>query len=204
MGPVRPPLARLSSLVLLTLALVALLPDCASACSCATLPGTPQERAERTLAASTAVFSGEVVAFDKPPPFTTMIEGTMMTVMGGGGPKATVTLRVSEVWKGPQGQTIEITTEADSGMGCGYPFEEGREYLVYAAGKEPSVGLCSETKPLSGANADLEALGDGSVPEPGSTLSDTSGGVSARTGIGLAGLAIAASFVLAARFLRTS
>lgn len=199
MGPVRPPLARLTSLALLTLALVALLPDCAAACSCGTVPGTPQE----TLSGSTAVFSGEVVAFDKPPPFTTTIEGTMMTVIGGGGPKATATLRVSEVWKGPQRQTIEITTEADSGVGCGYPFEEGREYLVYAAGKEPSVSLCSETKPLSEANADLEALGDGNVPEPGGTLSDTSGSVSVRTMVGLAGLAIAASFVLAARLLRS-
>ncbi len=203
MGPARPPLARLTSLALLTLVLVALLPDCASACSCATLPGTPQERAGRALEDSTAVFSGEVVAFEKPPPFTTTIEGTMMTVIGGGGPKATVTLKVSEVWKGPRQQTIEITTEADSGVGCGYPFEEGREYLVYAAGKEPSVSLCSETKLLSGANADLEALGGGSAPGHGGTLSDTSGSVSVRTMVGLAGLAVAVSFVLAARLLRS-
>lgn len=199
MGPARSPLARLTSLALLSLALVALLPDCASACSCATLPSTPQE----TLSSSEAVFSGEVVAFDKPPPFTTTIEGTTMTVIGGGGPKATVTLRVSEVWKGPRQQTIEITTEADSGVGCGYPFEEGREYLVYAAGKDLSVHLCSETKPLPGAAADLEALGNGEAPSSEGTLSDTSGGVSVRTMVGLAGLAMASSFVLAARLLRS-
>ena len=107
--------ARLTALALLTLALLALLPDCATACSCGTVPGTPQE----TLSGSKAVFSGEVVDFEKPPPAAKMIEGTMWTVVGGGGPEATVTLRVSEVWKGPRQQTMTVTTEADSGMGCG-------------------------------------------------------------------------------------
>jgi hypothetical protein len=192
------PFVHLASLTLLTLSLVALLPDCASACSCAALPGTPQE----ILSRSKAVFSGEVVEFDKPPPATTMIEGTMMSMMGGGGPEATATLRVSEVWKGPRQQTMTVTTEADSGMGCGYPFEEGREYLVYATGNDPSVGLCSETKPLSEADADLEALGEGQKPEDVGVLSDTSGGLSAPAGVGLAGLALAGSFLLAARLLR--
>ena len=193
---------HLTSLVLLTLSLVALLPDCASACSCAALPGTPQERAEKALSGSKAVFSGEVVEFDKPPPATTMIEGTMWTIMGGGGPKATATLRVSEVWKGPRQQTMTVTTEADSGMGCCYPFEEGREYLVYATGEEPSVGLCSETKPLAGADADLEALGDGEAANGGDTLSDTSGALSMPAVIGLAGLTVTVSFLLAMRLLR--
>ena len=202
MGSSRPLLARLASLALLTFALVALLPDCASACSCAALPGTPQERAREALSGSKAVFTGEVVRFEKPPPATTMVEGTMWTIMGGGGPKATATLRVSEVWKGPRRQTMTVTTEADSGVGCGYPFEDGREYLVYATGKTPSVSLCSETKPLSEADADLEALGDGSVPDGENILSDTSGGVSVGTMVGLAVLTIAGSLLLAMRLLR--
>jgi hypothetical protein len=187
---------------MLTLSLVALLPGCASACSCAALPGTPQERAEKALSGSKAVFSGELVDFEKPPPATTMIEGTMWTIMGGGGPKATATLRVSEVWKGPRQQTMTVTTEADSGVGCGYPFEEGLEYLVYDTGEDPSVGLCSETKPLSEAGADLEALGEGQKPEDVGVLSDTSGGLSAPAAVGLAGLALAGSFLLAARLVR--
>jgi hypothetical protein len=196
------PFVHLASLALLTLSLVALLPDCASACSCAALPGTPQERASEALSGSTTVFSGEVVELEKPPPDTTMVEGTMLTVMGGGGRKATVTLRASEVWKGPRQQTVTITTEADSSMGCGYPFEEGREYLVYATGEDPSVSLCSETKPLSEADADLGALGDGEAPEDAGALSDTSGGVSVGAMVGLAGLAITGSFLLAVRLLR--
>jgi hypothetical protein len=203
MGSARPLLARLASLALLTLTLVALLPDCASACSCAALPGTPQERAEKALSGSTAVFSGEVVEFEKPPPATTMIEGTIMGIMGGGGPKATATLRVSEVWKGPRQQTVTVSTEADSGMGCGYPFEDGREYLVYTTGKDPSVSLCSETKPLSEASADLEALGNGEAPEDGGALSDTSGGIPVRAMAGLAGLAMVVSLLLAVRLLNT-
>ena len=191
--------ARLTALVLLTLALSALLPDCATACSCGTVPGTPQE----TLSGSKAVFSGEVVDFEKPPPATKMIEGTMWTVMGGGGPEATVTLRVSEVWKGPRHQTMTVTTEADSGMGCGYPFEEGRDYLVYATGEEPSICLCSETKPLSEAGTDLETLGDGEKPEYGGTLSDTSGGVSVGAMVGSAALAMSGSLLLAMRLLRS-
>ncbi len=196
------PLACLASVALLTSALVGLLPDCAFACSCAALPGTPQERAREALSGSTAVFSGEVVELEKPPPDTAMVEGTMLTVMGQAGNKATVTLQASEVWKGTQQQTVTITTEADSGIGCGYPFEEGREYLVYATGREPSVSLCSETKPLSEADADLEALGEGQKSEDVGALSDTSGALSTPAVIGLAGLTVTVSFLLAMRLLR--
>lgn len=194
------PVRLLVCLASVALALTVLLPDCASACSCAALPGTPQERAREALSGATAVYSGEVVGFEKPPPNTTMVEGTMMTVMGGG--TATVTLRVSNVWKGPRQQTVTIRTGADSGGGCGYPFEEGREYLVYA-GEGMTADLCSETKPLSEASADLEALGDGASPEDGDTLSDTSGGVSVRAMAGLAGLVMAGSLLLAMRLLNT-
>lgn len=193
------PLACLASVVL---ALTVLLPDCASACSCAALPGTPQERATRALSGSTAVFSGEVVAVEEPPPATAMIEGTMAFIMEEG--QATVTLRASEVWKGPRQQTVVVDAAADSGSGCGYPFVAGEEYLVYATGDDPSVSLCSETKPLSEAGADLEALGDGEAPEPGGTLSDTSGGISVGAMAGLAGLAVIGSFLLAVRLLRAS
>jgi hypothetical protein len=148
------------------------------------------------------VFSGEVVEFEKPPPDTAMVEGTMLTVMGDAGRKATVTLRVSEVWNGSRQQTVTITTEADSSVGCGYPFVEGEEYLVYATGREPSASLCSETKPLCEADADLEALGHIEAANGGATLSDTSGALSTPAVIGLAGLTVTVSFLLAMRLLR--
>ena len=195
--------ARLASLILLTLSLVPLLPDCASACMCA-IEGSPEERAREAIADSDAVLSGEVVDLDKPPPDTEMVEGTMLTVVGGGDRKATVTLRVSEVWKGPGQQTVRFTTPVADGISCAHPFEEGREYLVYANGvQDIDVGGCSETKPLSAAGADLALLGDGEKPEAGGVLSDTSGSVSGPAMAGLAGLAMAASLLVVARLVRS-
>lgn len=204
MGSTRP-FARLTPLVLLALSLVVLLPDCASACMCA-VEGGPKERAREAIAGSDAVFSGEVVEIEKEPPDTEMVEGTMLTVMGGGGRKATVTLRVSEVWKGPTLQTVRFTTPVADGISCAHPFEEEREYLVYANGEQDlKVGGCSETKPLSGANVDLALLGNGGErpqDDAGEALSDTSGGLPTPVVIGLAGLAVAGSLLLAGRLLR--
>ena len=146
------------------------------------------------------MFSAEAVDVEESPPATTMIEGTMAFIMGED--TATVFLRVSEVWKGPRRQTVMVNAAASPGSGCGYPFEEGREYLVYATGEDPSVSLCSETKPLSVADADLGALGDGEAPEDAGARSDTSGGVSVGAMVALAGLAVTGSFLLAVRLLR--
>ena len=195
--------ARLASLALLAPSLVALRPDCASACMCA-IEGSPEERAREAIADSDAVLSGEVVELEKAPPDTEMVEGTMLTVVGGGGRKATVTLRVSEVWKGPEQQIVRFTTPVADGISCAHPFEEGREYLVYANGEQDlRVGGCSETKMLSEADADLALLGNTSEkPKDGGALSDTSGGVSVGVMVALAGLAVTGSLALAMRLRR--
>jgi hypothetical protein len=117
-------------------------------------------------------------------------------------PSSGVTLRVSEVWKGPQRETLEVSTPID-GVLCGYHFEEGQEYLVYAYGKEEpfKVDLCSQTRPLSKAGAHLRVLGDGQKPgdEP---LPDTSGGVVGPGVTGLAGVvAVAAAASLLSRWI---
>ena len=80
-------LTGLVSVALVAAALVALLPDCASAYLCdATLwSGSQQERAERALDRSTAVFAGEVVEVKKD------------DKIWGGVPSTTVSFRVSEV-----------------------------------------------------------------------------------------------------------
>jgi hypothetical protein len=204
MGSTRP-FAHLASLAVLALSLVVLLPDCASACMCA-VEGGPKVRAREAIAGSDAVFSGEVVELEKEPPDTEMVEGTMLTVMGDGGREATVTLRVSEVWKGPTRQTVRFTTPVADGISCAHPFKEGREYLVFADGeRDLEVGGCSETKPLSGAEVDLALLGNGGErPQDGAgkVLSDTSGGLQTPVVIGLAGLAAAGSLLLAVRLLR--
>jgi hypothetical protein len=165
----------LLSVVLLVFGLLALLPDCASACSCAYFGGSPQQRAERMLDKSAAVFAGKVVDLER-------------NQKGPFGGVEKVSFRVSEVWKGPKRETLELTTQSQ-GSACGYSFSEGREYLVDAKGKM-SVDICIETKPLSEASEIVEALGNGETPEEGGddALTDTSGVVPARAMIGVAGM----------------
>ncbi len=197
MGPPRS-LAGLASVSLVAvLVLVTLLPDCASACSCAAPSGTPRQLARGALSGSTAVFSGEVVAVEEQP-LTGMVEGTVL--YGEGGPTI-VSLRISEVWKGPERTTLEVGTSG-SESSCGYPFRPGERYLVYAE-EGMTVGLCGATKPLSEAGTDLGALGTGARPKDGGSLADTSGGVPTRTMAGLAVLTMAASFLLFSRLTRT-
>jgi hypothetical protein len=181
-------LTGLFSVALLVFGLVAFLPDCASACTCAAFGGSPQQRAERMLDKSNAVFVGEVVDLKR-------------GLKGPFGGVDEVSFRVSDVWKGSRQQTVVLTTPSQ-GSACGYSFSEGREYLVDATGKM-SVDLCSETRPLSEASELVEAMGNGETPgEGGDALTDTSGVVSARTIIGVAGMVMGASLLLVMRLVR--
>jgi len=204
------PLAALASLILTVCGLVVLLPDCASACMCA-IQGSQEERAERAMSRSDAVFSGKVVGFEKlekPPSTTTMAEPTMPFTPFSR--DAIATLRVSEVWKGPKQRTVRLTTVTPflAGGSCTHRFEQGREYLVYANTRQDGLRVedCSETKLLSNAGADLALLGNsGEKPkgDVGKVLSNTSGGFSEPELAGLAGLALAASVLLVVRLVRT-
>jgi hypothetical protein len=139
------------------------------------------------------VFAGQVVNISKGKPLSLWEPNT-------------VSFRVSEGWKGPEQDTLEVTTPR-GGASCGYPFKEGQEYLVYAYGKEESlkVDLCSETTPLSKASADLEALDNGeTMGGSGAVLSDTSGGFPPLWVMGMVGGAVAAvSLVVLMRLVRT-
>lgn len=178
------PLAALASLVLASLGLFVLLPDYASACSRAGGVTAKQVVDDALSDPDYVVFSGEVIDVKSVP-------GAMFAY----------TLRVSEVWKGPEQKTLKVYTR-DPAL-CGYPFKEGQEYLIYAyEGKLTlKVDGGGGTKPLSEAGADLALLGKGEKPTDGA-LNDTSGGVPARTMIGMAGLVMAASFSLVARLVR--
>ena len=177
------PSAALASVALMGMSLLLLLPDCASACSCMGVP------IQRYISSSDAVFSGEVVDLQNIRMF---------------GPSDTVTLRVSEAWKGTDQGTLEVSTPSQ-GSACGYHFEEGQEYLVYAYGKQDlKVDACGETKQLSKADEDLALLGNGEQPKDGGDdLTDTSGGVSVRAMVGIAGLAMVASLLVVVRLVRT-
>lgn len=112
----------------------------AYACSCI-MPGTPQEE----MGNAEAVFSGRVLE----------IEET--------GYGYNVTLEVLEAWKGVDGSTVQVHTGMGGGD-CGFNFEEGKEYMVYAAlgeGELLEVYICSLTGLL--ADSDTESLGEGTV-----------------------------------------
>ena len=122
------------------------------ACSCGSRPSP-----SGAYHSSTVVFSGKVVAirgFDIP------AWGTYSSADRG-----TIEFRVSTVWKGPAYETMSVTTLRDSAS-CGYPFEEGREYVVYAYAHgflegPPTVSYCSRTRSFDQAQEDLKWLGEG-------------------------------------------
>ena len=180
------PLATLATVALMGMSLLLLLPDCASACSCMGVP------IQRYISSSDAVFSGEVVDLQK---------GTSASRMFG--PSDTVTLRISEAWKGTDQGTLEVSTPSQ-GSACGYAFKEGQEYLVYAYGKQDlKVDACGGTTHLSKADEDLALLGNGEkLKDGGDALTDTSGVVPAWAVVGLAGLAMVASFLVVVRLVR--
>jgi len=75
--------------------------------------------------------------------------------------------RVQQAWKGVESGSFTLV---GSGSNCTYPFEVGREYLVYAGATEPgdAVGAsyCGLTRPVVRAKLDLDLLGPPAF-EPG-------------------------------------
>lgn len=145
-------IARWIVLVAVAAALFVANPRCAYACSCLP-PGPPRD----ALATSDAVFAGKVVKLSAP------LGDAVNSV-----DPVSVTFEVSQSWKGAPAQTVVVKT-ASSSASCGFNFEQGREYLVYAetADGELQAGLCSRTQALATAAEDLAALGTGQAPATG-------------------------------------
>jgi len=110
------------------------------ACSCM-LPPPPGEAADQ----SDAVFVGEVTAMD-------------LQAASSGLQVVRVSFRVLGSLKGVDRTAVVYTNE--SSAACGYSFEEGDRYLVYAGQSNGQLhtGLCSRTKRLAQAAEDLKAL----------------------------------------------
>lgn len=121
----------------------------ADACSCLR-PEAPQVE----LGKSAAVFEAKV---------TEIAEDT-----SGEGMQRRVTLAVDRAWKGVTSPTVEVLT-AESSAACGFNFEPGKGYLIYASDHEGQlhVGLCSRSQPIEQASADLADLGAPSYPAGG-------------------------------------
>lgn len=119
-------------------------------------PGAPSQD---VVDNSAAVFSGKVAKFEK------------ITLEGEAGDKRIAFFEVDRYWKtsnqNDYNQLIVIS-EIDSGA-CGYDFEIGKSYLVYAIKwwHDPNslyTGLGSGTQPIEDAQAHLAFLGEGKVP----------------------------------------
>ena len=106
------------------------------ACDCAPLPDAPE-----ALAAAAAVF-----------------RGTVVDIGGAIDPRIRVVFEVEAVWKGPQEELLEVSTSENEAL-CGFGFEMGREYLVFAFGDAPDLftNICMRTALSSEGDAD--ALG---------------------------------------------
>ncbi len=139
-------LIRWSTVLVVAAAFFLFNPTCAYACSCLP-PGTPQEE----LGRSDAVFAGKVVALSG-------------RVDAGAAESVDVTFEVSRVWKGAESRTVLLKTPGSSAS-CGFNFEQGQEYVVYASQQEGNLtaGLCSRTQLLASAADDLAALGTGTT-----------------------------------------
>jgi hypothetical protein len=153
----------------LAVLLAALLPLPLLACSCLP-PGTAQQELER----SARVFHGRVVSIDRRTErdgnwFTHAVAwirarfGAVDPGADPGAPYRRVTFSVMQTFKGPPARRLKVSTGIGGGD-CGYPFEQGQDYVVYASGSEddPVVGICSLTGPAGDPASGLDILRGGS------------------------------------------
>jgi len=77
-----------------------------------------------------------------------------------------VRMDVVQTWLAAEHEHVEVVT-AETEAACGYSFEVGQSYLVYASaleGEAYRVSLCSRTRRMVDADDDRALLGSGVVP----------------------------------------
>jgi hypothetical protein len=124
------------------------------ACSCQLDPATGQ----LWYPDADVIFSGTV---------TSDAELTSIEIGNGPWPMFRFRVRADRYFKGRLGRDIDVITEDWRISDCGYRFERGERYLVYAAIHDGmlEVPFCSETAPLSAARELLSGLGEGTAPD---------------------------------------
>lgn len=143
---------RIVTLVLLAGLCFLISTGVANACSCGDVPSPSV-----ALGQAAKVFSGKVVAVHNggdTPRQPALLSGYVL-----------VEFQVYTVWKGPAFATMFVETAWWSGS-CGVEFYVGEEWLVYSYDGE-TAHPCSRTKRLPLAQADLDELGAGQAPTPG-------------------------------------
>lgn len=123
-----------------------LLPSSAIACSCLS-SATVQEEKEQ----SSRVFLGHVAAIE------------VLRSPDRDRPYKIVTFAVSETFKGSPVHKLQVSTGMGNGD-CGYFFDSGREYVVYASGEDDHLvtSYCSLTGLASDSRSGLAILRGGS------------------------------------------
>jgi hypothetical protein len=157
------PLSRLIQYISIFVSVVAVLflsPSSAAACDFEE-PPPPQE----AMDSASAVFSGEVRSIEPvaDDPGEQFIE---------------VRFDVDRAWKGIESTPVTVETLQDPAT-CGFPFEVGETYIVYAysQGTPLTTMLYHRTQLLERADEDLEELGEGAVIEASSETGDDNGAI---------------------------
>jgi protocatechuate 3,4-dioxygenase beta subunit len=83
-----------------------------------------------------------------------------------------VRFTIEQPMRGIRGKEVEVRTGSGGGD-CGYGFQLGGRYLVYAyeASGKLFTGICSRTRPLSEASEDLAYFRSLDTAKPGATIS---------------------------------
>lgn len=134
---------RVASALVVGLLAMLLAPREVAACSCVR-PSFDEARSS-----SAAIFEGRV---DEIAP----VEGA---------DEVRVRFHVTQAWRGVEHESVVIQT-ASNGAACGYTFEAGQHYLVYAGRRDETlvVSLCSRTARMDDAGEDRQLLGSGTIP----------------------------------------
>lgn len=150
-------------------------PKQAYACSCAMPESVAVE-----LGRSDAVFDGTVVASSKPAKWFKQSSAD----------RVIWSFQAHEVWKGQVSSSIQVKS-AQSGASCGFGFQEGQRYIVYArdVGEGLEVSLCSRTALQAAASTDIAELGSGSIP-PAPDGDEAASSVSPAVWLNVIGLAL--------------
>jgi hypothetical protein len=127
---------------------VSLMPVAAQACSCLFSSAPCQ-----TYWNTPAVFTGMVMEVED---IRIPVGGDMDVFMR----KKRIHFSVKESFRGNVSGIVEIATGSGGGD-CGYNFEQGKSYIVYAGKNdagELTTGICTRTRPIEEAKADLDYI----------------------------------------------
>jgi Domain of unknown function (DUF4440)/Tissue inhibitor of metalloproteinase len=128
------------------------------ACSCSNpaLEGkSTEQQINEARQRSAAIFSGKVLETVKNKDSDGVAPG-----------EVEVRFEVLKSWKGASADRLSVFTASDSSL-CGYAFEVGESYLVYAhdyGGGKLDTNICTRTRRLADAREDLKLLEAGKAP----------------------------------------